>query len=284
MLKTRFVHPMLALVACVLGCNAASPNLPSDDGGGGGDATEGAAPTCDGRGAPAIPAGFPPLGGNCLAHFSYHEERVDLANHVIEATTDQDYAADRGVRALKTSDFSGFDLGIHQAPDIPVAFFLPRLDLGVYRRADGAEIWSGDIGSISEYYTAVYCGQLRLEIVGSAGGAIWGRFVSDGYDAEGLTLLHITQGRFAAKLEDAPSAGELGTPWIHPVPDPIECAAPYDLCGTTTDCPPARAACVVVSCGQGAYGLTQGYCHDDPVDSSCPAQERCDPQQGCVPM
>ncbi|HKA89737.1 MAG TPA: hypothetical protein VKE22_18875 [Haliangiales bacterium] len=275
----RAVVVSLVIVAFACGSPAASQGpdaMPTEA-----DAMPTPGPACDGQGVPAIPAGFPQLGAHCLAHFTYHEDVVDPINYAIEHANDEDYSADRGVRPLHDGSFTGFDLGLHEAPAIPIAIFLPRLDPGVYRRADGAEIWSGDIAGIQEFYTGVWCGSLRLEIDGRANGVIWGRFISDGYDAANLTLSHITQGLFAAKIETIPSTGDVGTPWNDPMPSPPECSAPYDMCSVVPECP-AKPACVDVACGDMYSGIVHGYCENTAVDARCPAQERCDVDQGCV--
>jgi hypothetical protein len=250
---------------------------------------------CSGQGAPAIPAGFPSLGASCRAHFTYHEDVIDTTNQFGTVSNDRDYAASQGVRPFSDppapgleagAPWSGFDLGVYDKPDIPIALIVPALTPAVYVREDGADVVTGDLGGITSYDADSWCGYARIQIVGRSSDAIWGTFTSDGYDPQDVTDSHVTNGMFSAVIETVPSAVSLtgascgrgcGTP------DPISCPkAPP--CNTAADCPTPSATCVVPDCVLiPAWSGGNGYCTNTPTDSQCPAQQLCTYQQGCLP-
>jgi hypothetical protein len=260
---------LILLAALVVGCSGASSGAGSD---GGIPATDASAPggdeepVCDGS-REGIPTDYPKLGPRCRSHF-VHTAVNDAANSRLSS----DNASVRGVRPMPAPIRPGFyDVGLAiQTPDSVIGsvwLFLPSLSPGFYRLRDGA---SGIVNSSSTVKG------FTIEIVGSGGGAIWGRFL--GIVCSG-SCQRIEGGKFSAIIEQTPSDLELGPP-IPPGTNTDPEYADKTVCDLKTDCPD-QGICAIRNCDDHtcSYRLSS---------LACPAGQKCSSPDGpgpaiCVP-
>lgn len=247
-MKTLRNHAVIALL--VVGCR--SPTPPDGEGPGGTPGTPPPTERC--TNALSIPEGYPPLGGACRAHLRIAQGPIfwPTDSPRTEGLLSEEFiswSSDQGVRPIPGE--SRYDLG-WSSPEDPFSYdglFLPSVAVGRYRASDGAAFRSRLGGALSELATDNDLGNVDVQIVGEAGGAIWGRFLARACMLdEGCQYLN---GTFSAVVESAESELRFGYPSEPAPPTPPDyCWESADECSLPPEVPPDcyRTRCVARRC------------------------------------
>lgn len=269
---TKTASLWLVTLAALLSCcmrgvedDAAEPgpdgDADSDADGDEGLPTGGPAATCDGSLAPEIPDGYPALGPACRSRFRY-----EWVNELFDTAGNDDVHGPRGARPLPEGVFlARYDMGIRfDGGLVSLALFLPSLEPGVYRGADGA---GASRNMLSPYQSWRRSSGVLIEVAGRSDTAVWGRFVTRMCDPADYCY-SLEEGRFSAALDAETSAVDLDHPPQHEIERELM------VCEISSDCD-AIADCVLPRC--------EGFsCTGVVIEDACSSDESCDWYEGCV--
>jgi hypothetical protein len=226
-----------------------------------------------------VPAGYPPLGGNCRLHVELirsPDAPADLLrSNVLDQPTDEAYASSLGLLEVPESfpgaPRAGHTLEVENQNPLGSGFMilLPSLEPGVYVPIDGTSMSDG-LG-FEIYSSSARYGTATVRVDGREGDAVWGRFL--GRLCTNLSYCEYVHGRFAGVLGTEPSPVNA----IGGGEDPsFYDQYPWPLCfEDAVRCFPSQCTewvCIDHRCQEGT---------NPPL--TCAPDETCDRFIGCVP-